>query len=156
AKLVQTLIDEQLGARGAGIAATVHSFQGSERAAMLIDLTDSIGAKLGRFLEATHLQSEGARLLNVAISRARHHCVLVANFEYLHRQAPAGGFTRRLLEYFKEHGEALASESLLPVAGRGGVDRSLEPLSTSLHQTEGTPGTFFDQDTFYPAFLKDL
>ena len=92
ARLIQALLEDRLGARAAGIAATVHRFQGNEKKAMVLDLTDSLGARLGRFLQASRIEEDGARLLNVAASRARHHVVLVGNFEYLRAKAPGDGY----------------------------------------------------------------
>ena len=44
---LQALLDDRLGERAAGIAATVHRFQGNEKLAMVLDLTDSLGTRLG-------------------------------------------------------------------------------------------------------------
>ena len=72
AQLIQGLLDERLGQqRARGIAATVHRFQGNEKRTMIIDLTDSTGVPVGWFLRARRLEEDGARLLNVALSRAR-------------------------------------------------------------------------------------
>lgn len=79
---------------------------------MIINLTDSLGIELGRFFQATRLAEAGARLLNVAVSRAKHHSMLVGNFVYLREQAPPGGCVRRLLEHFEEYGERLVVEGL--------------------------------------------
>ena len=111
------LLQERLGKRARGVASTVHSFQGNERKAVVIDLTDSEGVKLGRFLQATSREQTGARLLNVAVSRAKHHVVLVADFAYLRRRAPAGGLVRRLLDHFETRGKPLTVDGLAPSAG---------------------------------------
>ena len=68
ARLIQALLEDRLGDRAAGVAATVHRFQGNEKTVMVLDLTDSLGAPLGRFLKAVRLEEDGARLLNVAAS----------------------------------------------------------------------------------------
>lgn len=155
ARLIQALLDDRLGARAAGIAATVHRFQGNEKRVMLLDLTDSIGAPLGRFLQATRLEEDGARLLNVAASRARHHVVLLGNFEYLRAKAPGDGFTRRLVDHVEEHGEPLDLDALLPLAERDWVDGLHKVLPATFDLPDGAAGAF-TEGTFYPAFLKDL
>jgi superfamily I DNA and/or RNA helicase len=94
----------------------------------VLDLTDSLGARLGRFLQAVRIAEDGARLLNVAVSRARHHVVLVGNFEYLRAKARAETIVFRLINDFKEHGEALDLNALLPLADRDWVD-GLKPRS---------------------------
>lgn len=155
ARLIQTLLDDRLGPRAAGIAATVHRFQGNEKRAMLIDLTDSLGVRLGRFLQATRIEEDGARLLNVAASRARHHVVLLGNFEYLRAKAPAGGYVSRLVNHFAEHGESLDLNTLLPLAERDWVDGLHRVLPATFDLPESAAGAF-TEGTFYPAFLQDL
>lgn len=155
ARLIQALLDDRLGTRAAGIGATVHRFQGNEKRAMLLDLTDSLGAKLGRFLQATRIEEDGARLLNVAASRARHHVVLLGNFEYLRAKAPRDGFVRRLVDHFEEHGEALDLDALLPLAERDWIDGLHRVLPAGFDLPEGAAGAF-TEGTFYPAFALDL
>lgn len=155
ARLIQALLDDRLGKRAAGIAATVHRFQGNEKAAMLIDLVDSLGVRLGRFLQATRRKEDGARLLNVAASRARDHVVLVGNFEYLRAKAPRGGFVRQLVDHLEKHGEALDLDQLLPLAERDWVDGLHQMLPAGFNLSEGAAGAF-TEGTFYPAFARDL
>ena len=155
ARLIQALLDDRLGARAAGLAATVHRFQGNEKAAMVIDLTDSIGARLGRFLQATRIEEDGARLLNVAASRAKRHVIVLGNFEYLRAKAPHDGLVRRLVDHFEEHGEALDLDTLLPLAERDWIDGLHRVLPATFDLPEGAAGAF-TEGTFYPAFLQDL
>ena len=155
ARLIQALLDDRIGSRAAGIAATVHRFQGNQKRLMLLDITDSVGARLGRFLQATRIEEDGARLLNVAASRARHHVVLLGNFEYLRAKAPGNGFVRRLVDHFEEHGEALDLNTLLPLAERDWVDGLHRVLPATFDLPDSAAGAF-TEGTFYPAFLKDL
>ncbi len=155
AGLIQALLEERLGERAAGIAATVHRFQGNEKKAMLIDLTDSLGVRLGRFLKATQLKEDGARLLNVAASRARDHVVLVGNFEYLRAKAPQTGIVRQLVDYFEEHGEALDLDGLLPLAERDWINGLHTILPPGFNLPEEAGG-WFTEGTFYLAFPQDL
>ena len=114
---IRKLLKEGLGTRARGVVLTAHSSQGNEWKAVVIDLTDSDGMKLGGFLQATSLEQTGARLLNVAVSRAKHHVVLIGNFHYLRRTAPADSFVRRLLNHFETRGEPLIVDGLIPSAG---------------------------------------
>lgn len=155
ARLIQALLDDRLGPRAAGVAATVHRFQGNEKRVMLLELTDSLGAKLGRFLQATRIEEDGARLLNVAASRARHHVVLVGNFEYLRANAPREGFTRRLVDHFESEGESIDLDTLLPLAERDWIDGLHRVLPPGFDLPEGAAGAF-TEGTFYPAFARDL
>lgn len=155
ARLIQALIDDRLGARGAGVAATVHRFQGNQKDVMVLDLTDSLGARLGRFLQATRKEEDGARLLNVAASRARWHVIVLGNFEFLRAKAPRDGFVRQLVDHFEENGEALDLDALLPLAERDWIDGLHRVLPATFDFPEGAAGAF-TEGTFYPAFLKDL
>ncbi len=155
ARLIQALLEDRLGSRAVGIAATVHRFQGNEKRVMLVDLTDSLGAPLGRFLRATGREEDGARLLNVAVSRAKHHVVLLGNFEYLRAKAPRSSFVRRIVDQFEEHGEAIKIDDLLPLAEPDWVDGLHRVMPATFDFPEGGAGAF-TEGTFYPAFLKDL
>jgi ssDNA-binding Zn-finger/Zn-ribbon topoisomerase 1 len=155
ARLIQALLDDRLGSRAAGIAATVHRFQGNEKQAMVLDLTDSLGAPLGRFLKAKDIEEDGARLLNVAASRARHHVVLLGNFEHLRAKAPYNGFVRRLVDHFVENGQALDLDKLLPLAERDWVDGLHRVMPGTFDLPEHAAGAF-TEGTFYPAFKTDL
>ncbi len=155
ARLIQALLNDRLGDRAAGIAATVHRFQGNEKAAMVLDLTDSLGAPLSRFLQATRIEEDGARLLNVAISRARQHVILLANFKYIRAKAPRKGYVHRLLDLFENHGETLDLKALLPLAEQGWIDGLHQVLPDTFDLPKGAAGAF-TEGTFYPAFLRDL
>lgn len=155
ARLIQALLDERLGRRAAGIAATVHRFQGNEKRAMLIDLTDSTGVPIGMFLKATRLEEDGARLLNVALSRARHHVLLLGNFEYLRAKAPQDSFVRRLVDHFEAHGERLEVEHLLPLAVDDWVGALNRLFPANAAFPENAWGAFNGQ-SFYLAFRSDL
>jgi len=155
ARLVQSLLNERLGSRAAGIAATVHRFQGNEKQTMVIDLTDSLGVPLSRFLRSTRLEEDGARLLNVAVSRAKHHLVLIGNFEYLRVNAPRRGFARQLVDHFEEHGDALNVDALLPLVEPDPVNGSHDVLPANFTLPDGAVGKF-TAGTFYPAFRRDL
>lgn len=155
ARLIQALLEDRLGARATGLAATVHRFQGNEKAVMLIDLTDSLGVRLGRFLQAVRVEEDGARLLNVAASRARHQVILLANFEYLRAKAQPDTIVRKFIDHFEEQGEALDLGKLLPLAERDWVDGLHRALPVSFDFPNGGAGAF-TEGTFYPAFLKDI
>lgn len=86
-------------------ASTVHAAQGGEADLVVLDLTDAPGAEVSRFLSATRIEEDGARLLNVAISRARHAIIVVADFGYLNTHG--GEVVRRLLRHIEQAGRRL-------------------------------------------------
>ena len=155
ARLIQALLRDRLKKQSAGVAATVHRFQGNEKRVILLDLTDAPGVPLSRFLRVTRLEETGARLFNVALSRARHHIVLVGNMDYLRRKAPTGGFVRRIIDYVEREGEPLELEALIPLAEHAWMDALQEPLPDGFELPEKVSGIFSDR-TFYTAFARDL
>lgn len=154
ARLISALIEDRLH-HPASFAATVHRFQGNEKDTMIVDLTDSPVLRLGKFLSATHCMEDGARLLNVALSRARCHVILVANFAYLNEACESEMITHQLLDYFKQHGSALEVGHLLPLGDADWTD--------ALEQLHGSSATFdlqrpgaFSASSFQSAFSNDL
>ncbi|MFZ1081638.1 MAG: AAA domain-containing protein [Candidatus Kryptoniota bacterium] len=84
-------------------AATVHTFQGNERDVIVFDFVDDKPLPLGVLLSTYEREddedvSEGERLLNVAMTRARKRLLLVGNFEYLLSKASEGSLLRFVLE----------------------------------------------------------
>jgi len=155
AQLIQTLLTDSLKTRVAGIAATVHRFQGNEKKVMIIDLTDSLGARLGRFFKATRKDEDGSRLLNVAVSRAKQHVILVGNFSYIKEKAPPDSTVSRLIDHFVEKGEKVELDTLLPKVDSKWMDGLHRMTPPSLNLPKGAFG-FFTEATFYSMFLKDL
>lgn len=113
ARLIRVVLEAALSQSTAGMVATVHRFQGSEKPLIILDLTDSWGVRLSPFLSAKELTEDGAKLLNVALSRAREHIIVLANMDYLNRVAPNGAIVRRLVELLRANGEPLPTEELL-------------------------------------------
>ncbi|HWS33462.1 MAG TPA: AAA domain-containing protein [Actinoplanes sp.] len=84
ARLLGALLPENRGA--AWSASTVHGFQGGERDVVVYDTVDTgYGIRnLHQWYTDGHDGSAGARLLNVAASRAREHLVIVGAMDSLH------------------------------------------------------------------------
>lgn len=84
ARLLESLLPE--AHRDEWAASTVHRFQGGERDIVVYDTVDSGRgvSRLHRWFTEGHTGSEGARLLNVAASRARDHLVVVGALDHLH------------------------------------------------------------------------
>lgn len=110
--LIRRELSRVAGAEDVEVA-TVHRFQGGEREIVIAELSDSVGAELGHFMRARNLEDESARLLNVMLTRAKRHIVLVANFDYLLRAAPHDGLLREFLLRFRERGRRVDVKRLL-------------------------------------------
>lgn len=85
-QLIERLLSHGTGQRiGTGVS-TVHRFQGNERDLMIIDLTrvaSDEDSKLGSFIGHPDPMDPANSMWNVAISRARHHVIVVADSETL-------------------------------------------------------------------------
>ncbi|GAA1635713.1 hypothetical protein GCM10009828_074690 [Actinoplanes couchii] len=84
ARLLESLLPPNRG--DSWTASTVHRFQGGERDVVVYDTVDTgYGVRdLHQWYTDGHPGSTGARLLNVAASRAREHLVIVGAMDSLH------------------------------------------------------------------------
>ena len=115
-------------------ASTAHGFQGDERAVLVIDLVDSIGERnVGVFLQAEHLEDTGAKLQNVAFSRAKEAIVVVANLTFLDAKLPGNAILRGLLHDMQRAGrivdvrDVLALRPVLDDLRRFGPQPEIDP-----------------------------
>ncbi|MFZ5901844.1 MAG: DEAD/DEAH box helicase [Bacillota bacterium] len=94
--------------------ATVHRFQGSERDVVFLDLVEGYPLKApGRLL--TDVAGDGVRrLINVALTRARGKCVVVAHAAYLESRLSRGNIIRRLFNHVKDAGGFYPAAGFLP------------------------------------------
>jgi hypothetical protein len=146
--LIKELLDEcTLSSVSVG---TVHRFQGSERDAIILDLTDSAPHRLGTFLGPRSLRDTGARLLNVALSRARRFIFVVANVAHLRRQLSSSHILSGVLNDLERLGYCIPVEDLIgePLLATPEipVDRSCGVLAFQS----------FDQQLFLPGLITDL
>ena len=119
AKVLSKSLHHRFGEGYEGMVDTVHRFQGSQRPLVVIDTVAGAGNKLGYFYEGTGLSSTTCRLLNVALSRAQDHLVVVADVEFLTRNAPRGSEVARLLAHLQRHAHRLSVDDLIPVREAG-------------------------------------
>ncbi len=86
-------------------AATVHTFQGNERDVIVFDFVDDNPLPLGILLASYQREdddiSEGERLLNVAMTRAKKRLLFVGNYEYLSTKANEDSLLRFVLATLK-------------------------------------------------------
>jgi hypothetical protein len=154
-KLISKLLDGE-GLGKLVQVGTVHSFQGDERNAIVLELPEGHGGArmLGQFLQGVPPKHVGARLINVAVSRAKSHLIVLANMTYLDRLLPSASLRRGILYDMQQMGRVIPSGELLalrPIESdlRGLFDRV--PLDLDA-QTMG----IFNQSTFDAAVESDL
>ncbi|GGV42977.1 hypothetical protein GCM10010182_79580 [Actinomadura cremea] len=114
-KALNTSLTHRFGETYDGVVDTVHRFQGSQRPLVVIDTVAGAGDRLGFFYEGIGLSSATCRLLNVALSRAQDHLVLVANTGFMHRGLSPTSEAARMLGYFEKHAQRIPVEELVPV-----------------------------------------
>jgi AAA domain/Topoisomerase DNA binding C4 zinc finger/PLD-like domain len=154
-KLISKLLDGE-GLGSLVQVGTVHSFQGDERDAIVLELPESYGGArmLGQFLQGVPPKQVGARLINVAVSRTKSHLIILANLTYLDRRLPSASLLRGILHDMQENGHVVSGGELLklrPIESdlRGLFDRV--PLDLDA-KTMG----IFNQTTFDAAIEADL
>lgn len=91
---IRSILKGEAAAGGRIECSTVHRFQGRERDVIILDTVDAEPMAPGVLLNERGESSSAARLINVAISRARGKLVLVADVEYFQRRAPGGVMNR--------------------------------------------------------------
>ena len=84
---------------------TVHRFQGDERRIVLLEIPESGGHRnLGQFVQGVPPDHIGARLINVAVSRAQEHFVVLANLTHLDKRLPSRSLLRSILHKMEQQG----------------------------------------------------
>jgi len=153
--LTKLLIDEVLDSAGSRYVSTVHRFQGNEKTTMLIDIPDSTGVQPSRFIRAAGVHEDGARLLNVALSRARERLILLADFEYLRRRVGGDSVIGRILKRFENDGEPLDVADVVKLGPDNWISaiRKVDPPQFEL---DPKATGVFTEATFFPAFQQDV
>jgi ribosomal protein L37AE/L43A len=104
--------------RGSGLdkvdAGTVHRYQGDEKSVMILDVPDSLGEHYaGIFLQADNPEDAGAKLFNVAVSRAEEHLIVFANLAFLDAKLPNHAILRDILAEMQDQGSVVDVRDVL-------------------------------------------
>lgn len=155
AKLIQKLLDGE-GLENLITAGTVHRYQGDESRMMVLDIPESHGGawNVGQFVQGVPPRHIGARLLNVAVSRAQSHLVVIANLTYLDRRLPSSSLLRSILYDIQKNGRVVPGSTLL----------ELRPIQSDLKGLLGNIALdaqaeslgVFDEKSFDPAVKMDF
>lgn len=155
AKLIQKLLEgESLDSLTQ--VGTVHRFQGDERRTIVLDIPESHGGArmLGQFVQGVPPEHVGARLMNVAISRAEDHLIVLANLTYLDRLLPSSSLLRSALYEMQQNGQVIPGKDLL----------ALRPIESDLRgllgrfelDIEAKTFGLFDETSFDAAVMSDI
>ena len=155
ARLIQQLLE------GDGLdefvqAGTVHRYQGDERRIMFIEIPESHGSSrtLGQFVQGLPPDQLGARLMNVAVSRAQEHLVVMANLTYLDKRLPSSSLLRGVLYDMQEKGRVVPAREIL---GLRPIESDLAGLIGNIPFDELAESLcIFDEAQFEQGLMHDI
>ncbi len=111
-------LQETVAKSGVGIDVmidTIHRYQGSERPIMILDVSDAPGTPTSQFMQTRSLDEDGARLLNVALTRAKRQVIVVVNMAHFRQARTVGerAVSRKLVEYLQHNGHELRLDQVM-------------------------------------------
>jgi hypothetical protein len=129
-RLVAALLTDRHGPDARSWVSTVHRFQGNEQDVVVVDLADAYGASPGPASRATGRDDPQARLLNVAVSRARDQLVVLGHGEFLASRTPRRGMAESLFGALRTGGAPVPLDEVVrgafAVAGVDGLAADLD------------------------------
>ena len=136
---------------------TVHKFQGDERDLLLYDTVaaQSDSNFLGPFLNASSAQEEGAKNLNVAISRAKQTLVVIADLKVLDRSLSKFAFLRDVLARIQEKGRVIDAREIVSRSEIGDFEAKLQIDDISISKSALSEG-MVDETSFFPLLYKSF
>ncbi len=135
---------------------TVHRFQGGEKQIIIFDTTTPQPTKL------TDDQVEGGddeKLLNVAFSRAKEKCIVIADIQTMDKKHSQSSLLRKFIQYCHEKNyPIISSENILP---KYYVNEKTEKWLAQIYNIKDLVidienSELFSETDFYPNFIKDL
>ena len=136
---------------------TVHKFQGDERDLLVYDTVEAQSDKnfLGPFLNASSAQEEGAKNLNVAISRAKKSLVVIADLKVLDRSLSKFAFLRDVLYRIQREGRVIDAREIVSPSEFGSFEAELQVDDISISKSALNEG-MVDESSFYPLLYKSF
>lgn len=156
AKLLQKLIGDMEPVAQQAAAGTVHRYQGDEKRMMILDIPESIGPSrgIGLFVQGIPPKHVGARLMNVAVSRAQEHLMVLANLTYLDIHLPSTALLRGILHTAQEHGRVVDASDVMALRP---IERDLKDLMGIVElDLDAKKFGLFHSKTFADACLFDM
>ncbi len=135
---------------------TVHKFQGLEQEVIIFDVAE--GEPITPwFANGAELSSDGARLINVSMTRPKAQLIIVANVNYLESKLHQNAILRGILERLRNAGShVMDCQTILGGYSCSAFEewaRLLSPISDAFDPNDSVPYT---QHNFYGAFFSDL
>ena len=137
-------------------ADTVHRFQGGEKQIIIFDTTTAQPTKL------TDDQSEGGddeKLLNVAFSRAKEKCIVIADVQTIDKKHSLTSLLRKFIQYCHEKKFPIISsgDTVPKYSVSEKAEKWLKQINNIKNLTEDFEKShLFNETDFYQNFIKDL
>ncbi len=111
-KLLDLLIRDE-GLQDEIKAGTAHAFQGAESDVVIFDLVnDKPHWRVGMFMQKNDVNTK--RLLNVALTRARHRLIVVGDFEYVSKNAKKAFLGTHLVPFLTKNYACVSALDVVP------------------------------------------
>ncbi|RLC62697.1 hypothetical protein DRO69_09975 [Candidatus Bathyarchaeota archaeon] len=158
-RLIKVLVEMNPALRDKVVVSNVHRFQGNERELIIFDLVDSTGLPLGKLLKGRIDSedidnSEGARLINVACSRARYKLAIIANLSYLKAKINNDWSVSRVLNQICQLG-TFPAEQLVPGYADPSVTQA-RAVMRPVNIADAPISSLWTEEEFHSGVYKDL
>ncbi|MFJ2818712.1 AAA domain-containing protein [Streptomyces sp. NPDC087294] len=147
-KALKSSLAHRFGEDYDGLVDTVHRFQGSQRPVVLLDTVAGAGKDPGFFYSGTGLSSQTCRLLNVALSRAQDHLVVVADVAFLRKHLAPHSEALAMIDHLEAHAQTVSADQLIPI-------RDADQLA-ALSEEELARPAFFEHSEVLSAVEWDV
>jgi predicted nucleic acid-binding Zn ribbon protein len=160
-RLIKVLVDLDPSLKDKVTVSNVHRFQGRESDLIIFDLVDSTGIpRVGKLLKGrigseTVDDSDGARLINVACSRAKEKLAIIANLSFLQPRLNKAWSLREVLFDGSNHLPTFAADQLVPGYSDRAVIEAREVIWPP-EETINAVASFFIENKFHSAVRHDL
>lgn len=163
AELIQRLL-KRAGLERQVRTGTVHRFQGLEFEAVIFDTVESKPIPHRQEFIGGGVRTPGQRLVNVAVTRAQHKLVVIANARHIDSRFDAADMLKLVVEDAQAAGVINSQVLLAPFAPTRGDStvRSSESQASSQWTRSAALGSiiqtleWLDERTFFERFLADV
>lgn len=158
-RLIKVLVEMNPALRDKVVVSNVHRFQGNERDLIIFDLVDSTGLPPGKLLrgriDSEDIDnSEGARLVNVACSRAKDKLAIIANLSYLKTKLSNDWSVSQVLDQIY-HSGTFPAEQLVPGYSDPSVTQARKVIQPA-NITDSPVSSLWTEEKFHAGVYKDL
>lgn len=136
---------------------SVHRFQGREKELIILDLAEGPPHQI-RWLGNVNRTSDSARLINLAITRAKSKLIVIANLQYLNKKLTKNSILRRILDHLTENHTVVDTNTFFTfIPDHFSIEEMMNHerlLASDISIDDRT--YFYTQAYFYPFFYRDL